>query len=149
MLRLFILLLLLTPPGAGAELYRWVDAQGKVHYSDSPPPGGGKSVRTVPAPAAAAGTATPGTQKSWQEKDMEFRQRRAAEEEARAKQEKEAEEARQKQANCEAARKSLQLLESGQRVATVNPQGEREFMDEASREKAIAEARKAVASWCK
>ena len=23
---------------AGADIYRWTDAQGKVHYSDSPPP---------------------------------------------------------------------------------------------------------------
>ena len=31
--------LLFASPGAGsAEMYRWVDAEGKVHYSDQPPP---------------------------------------------------------------------------------------------------------------
>lgn len=146
--RLWILLLLALPLGASAELYRWVDAQGRVHYSDSPPPANATSTKTLntPAPASPAPAAAP---KSWQEKEMEFRQRRAAEAEAQAKKEKEAEEARQKQANCEAARKNLQLLESGQRVVTVNAQGEREFLDDAARQKAINDARKAVETWCK
>ncbi|MEO1768022.1 DUF4124 domain-containing protein [Thiobacter aerophilum] len=146
--KLWILLLLALPCVASGELYRWVDAQGKVHYSDSPPPADAKSGKTLPAPPSPA-SAPAGTTKSWQEKDMEFRQRRAAEAEAQAKKEKEAEEARQKQANCETARKNLRLLESGQRVVTTNDQGEREFLDDAARQKAINDARKGVETWCK
>ena len=33
------LLLLLFSLGAGAEVYRWVDANGKVHFSDRKPSG--------------------------------------------------------------------------------------------------------------
>lgn len=139
------ILLLALPALSHAQLYRWVDAQGQVHYSDSPPPPGAKDTRTVEKPAPSAGQ--PG--KSWQEKDMEFRQRRAAEADAESKKAKEAEEARQKQANCEAARKNLQILESGQRVVTTNAQGEREFIDDTARQKAINDARKAVETWCK
>lgn len=146
--RFWFLLLLALPAGALAELYRWVDAQGRVHYSDSPPPSDAKSSKTLSAPPAA-NPAPAAASKSWQEKEMEFRERRAAEAEAQAKKEKEAEEARQKKANCEAARKNLQLLESGQRVVTTNAQGEREFLDDAARQKAINDARKAVESWCK
>jgi glutaredoxin len=35
---LLLLALLALPLAATAEIYRWTDAQGKVHYSDSPPP---------------------------------------------------------------------------------------------------------------
>jgi hypothetical protein len=34
---------LLMPFGAQAELYKWVDAQGNVHYTDTPPPAGARS----------------------------------------------------------------------------------------------------------
>jgi hypothetical protein len=145
---LTLLVLLGLPLAATAEMYRWVDANGQVHYSDSPPPAGAKSPKTIdmpsPAPAAA-----PAKGKTWQEKDLEFRQRQQAETEAQAKKEKEAADAKQKKENCEAARRNLQTLESGQRVATTNAQGEREFMDDGARQKAIAEARRAVDSWCK
>jgi glutaredoxin len=45
--------------GAGAQVYRWTDDQGRVHVSDVPPPASAKDVkkidvRTSPAPAAAA-----------------------------------------------------------------------------------------------
>ena len=37
---------------AGAQMYRWVDKDGKVHYTDTPPPAASKSVQkraTAPA----------------------------------------------------------------------------------------------------
>jgi glutaredoxin len=33
-----LLALLALPLTAASDIYRWTDAQGKVHYSDSPPP---------------------------------------------------------------------------------------------------------------
>ena len=45
-MRLFTLLLLLTLPlTASAQLYRWVDANGRVTYSDQPPPPNAKDVQ--------------------------------------------------------------------------------------------------------
>jgi glutaredoxin len=38
---------------AGAQMYRWVDKDGKVHYTDTPPPAASKGVQkrgTAPAP---------------------------------------------------------------------------------------------------
>lgn len=48
----------LAPMSAQAQLYRWVDDQGKVHYSDQAPSSGAKNVQkqaAPPAPAASAG----------------------------------------------------------------------------------------------
>ncbi|HWQ39381.1 MAG TPA: glutaredoxin family protein [Burkholderiales bacterium] len=48
---------LLLAPGAQAELYRWVDDQGRVHYSDSPPPPSARKIekKRVPGKPATAG----------------------------------------------------------------------------------------------
>jgi glutaredoxin len=40
-----LLLLLLVAPLAWAQQYRWVDEQGKVHYTDTPPPASAKSAQ--------------------------------------------------------------------------------------------------------
>ena len=50
MIRLAIMLLFLTACAAHAgEVYRWVDTGGGVHYSDQPPPGTVKEVKTLSA----------------------------------------------------------------------------------------------------
>lgn len=148
---LFVLLSLALSSAVAAEMYRWVDSQGRVHYSDEPPPAGAKSSKTVtpPPPSSYAPSGEGVKAKTWQEKDMEFRQRQSAQAEAQAKKEKEEADAKQKKQNCENARKSLQALESGQRVSVPNEKGEQQLMDDAARQKAIAEARKAVDTWCK
>lgn len=40
--------------GANAQLYRWTDGKGGVHFTDTPPPAGAKIVRKRDAAAAAA-----------------------------------------------------------------------------------------------
>ena len=47
--------LMLACAAAQADLYRWVDADGKVHYSDQPPPA---SIKQVEKKKAAGGKAT-------------------------------------------------------------------------------------------
>ena len=33
---------------AAAEMYKWTDAQGQIHYSDRPPPSGAEKVEVIP-----------------------------------------------------------------------------------------------------
>lgn len=55
---LLLLALLVLPAVLGETLYKWVDAQGNVHYSDKPQPGATKihlpHAQTFTAPAVAA-----------------------------------------------------------------------------------------------
>lgn len=55
---LLVLTLLVLPAVLGETLYKWVDAQGNVHYSDKPQPGATKvhlpNAQTFTAPAVAA-----------------------------------------------------------------------------------------------
>ena len=51
--------------------------------------------------------------------------------------------------NCDRAQKQVTLLESGQRIATVDEKGERRVMEEAEKAKEMERARRAVSDSCK
>jgi glutaredoxin len=55
-LRAFLLVLLAAGAcgAAQAQQYRWTDEQGRVHLTDTPPPGSAKNVRRIEASAAQA-----------------------------------------------------------------------------------------------
>jgi hypothetical protein len=162
-----VAILLLTLPatiGFAGEIYTWRDSSGRVHYSDTPPPGQqtrtlrGAIVEVPPPPSAASqsgaagqpqAAAKPGGAKSIQEQDLEFRKRRAQAAEEQAKKDKELAMAEDKRRNCEEAKSRLAALESGQRIARFNAQGEREFLDDSQRDAEIERARKGVSDWCK
>lgn len=60
----FALLCLLLAPAVAAQVYKWTDPHGTVHYSETPPPQGTPFKRITtsgaeqPGPAAPAGAAT-------------------------------------------------------------------------------------------
>lgn len=146
--RIFVALsLALLATSSGAGITKWVDAQGTVHYSDAPPqsPAANQQQLNIPTGSSSGGAAKP---KSAADKELEFRQRRVDADQAKAKQEKEDAAAQQKQKNCMAAKSQLATMQEGGRIFTRNAAGEREYMDDKAREKAIAEAQKESARWC-
>ena len=55
---LWLLVMLSSSSAAFAELYKWVDEKGKIHYTESPPPAGSKALeikKQVPERPAAPG----------------------------------------------------------------------------------------------
>lgn len=144
-----------------AEIYKWKDKDGKVRYSDTPPPSNvkqeaiaGKKAPVAPTgkaplapvdnPAAVPTAVTPkNIEPSINAEDSAAEKRqRAAEAEKNNKLEKEAE-AKRKAENCAAAKSNMQTYTQGGRVYKMNEKGEREYMDEsgfkAGREKAQQE----------
>ncbi len=127
-----------------AEVYRWVDSQGRVQYSDQPPPEGtAKKVNTKPANGSS------GAAKSYQDQEQDFRKRQVEGEEATKKQAEAAQQASAKQKNCAEAKSHLAALQRGGRFSKANAKGEREALDEKGIEAATADAKKSVADWCK
>jgi hypothetical protein len=130
----------LAAPAGAQQLYKYVGPDGKVQYSDRPPPEGGKAekitgrVSTVsPGTAAAAAGSDAAKSSAPQtpaEREQEFRKRRLEGQEKAAKDAKLAEEKRAQDASCAAARRQLAGLQSGARVARINEQGEREFLED-------------------
>ena len=53
------LALLLCAGGASAQMYKWVDANGKTHFSDQPPPATAKPAAIKSSSTAASGASLP------------------------------------------------------------------------------------------
>jgi len=146
---------------AAAQAYKWVDKDGKVRYGDTPPPGvKAQPLRTPkgppppPAPSADA-KKDPASKDGAAKKDEKpltpeqaFQKRQKERADAEQKAEKERAEADAKRQNCESARSQVATIQSGQRMTTTNAAGERSFMDDEQRERALQQAQKAVADWC-
>jgi len=129
-----------------AELYKWTDGQGKIHYSDQPPSVDTKSIGQATAGQSAITTEA---KKTLNEKDQDYLKRKKEAEEAQTKAESEAEKARIQQANCAKARKNLGILQNTPRVYSTNPAGQRVYMDDAARASALANSQKAIQDFCK
>ncbi len=133
-----------------AEIYKWKDKNGRVRYSDTPPPSNvkqeaiiGKKKAAVPtsneplAPVegAAVAPAAPISKDiipPVNPEDMAAEKRqREAEAEKNNKLEREAE-AKRKAENCSAARANMETYAQGGRVYKMNEKGEREYLDENS-----------------
>lgn len=172
------LALLIALP-VGAEVYKWKDKDGKVHFSDIRPnqenvtplnsrpqplavdkdssaeeegenaaqagEAGEKSEGSAPETSAVPKAAPP---KSIAERDLEFRQRRAARAEAEAKAEKENDRATRRAGECERARNQFKALTSGQRIARPTADGGRAFLTDDERNAEISRTRELVDAFC-
>lgn len=145
---------------AAAQAYKWTDANGKVHYSDQPPPENAKGQATVKlrTPSAPLPTASPAASdkdaaaakpKNYIEQEADFKKRQVEAAEREAAEKKKASEAAEKKQNCEQARAQLKNLQSGGRVTRSNAQGEREYLNEAQMAQEIERGKKSVENWCK
>ncbi len=133
---------------AHAEPKKWVDANGVVHYSDTPPAGiKVDSVRNVTGKDTAAPPASD-KPRSYVEREAELKKARQEKQAANDKLAKEKAVQKERQSNCAIARENLRTLESGGRIATYDASGERVFLDDAAREQRTRDARAAVQAHC-
>lgn len=139
------MLALAFAPHVHAELYKWTDAQGKVHYTDQPP---AANAQTLKGTSTGQAQTTSQATQSLEAKDQEYKKRKKELDEARAKADKEAEQARIKRENCTKARNNLNNLQNSPRVYTTNAAGQRVYMDDTSRASALASSQKAVSENC-
>ncbi|PZP49461.1 MAG: hypothetical protein DI596_15710 [Azospira oryzae] len=126
-----------------ADLYKCIDAHGRVQYTDQPAAACLQKGAKVKVPSTTLPAAT--APKSLQEQELEFRKRRAEQTEAEAQAQKEAQLRAQ---NCEAARANLAVFTQGGRVIRYNAQGEREYLSDEQRAQEIEKWQKEVAQWC-
>ena len=137
-----------------AETYKWKDADGKVHYSDQPPPPNAKDEAIVKprkqsAPVSTGKGAPTTKAKTYVEQEAEFKKRQVEAAEREAEDKKKADEVAQKKQNCDQARAELRTLQAGGRVTQTNAQGEREYLNDAQIAQEMERSKKVVDSWCK
>jgi len=137
---------------AQAQIKCWNDANGKRVCGDTPPPGAKvTTVRGADIPPVAPGPASKDAKKgplTPAEQEQEYRKRRIESEKASAKSDTEQQEKALKKQNCDQAQDSLRMLESGQRIARTNPNGERYYLDDSQRDQEASRAREAVKRAC-
>ena len=142
-----IVVLFLLPLSVAAQVYTWKDTSGKVHYSDQPPPDKGQATRTIAADALTTEDSAQ-VRKQAADKRLEANQKAKEVKGATDKAEKQRLEDEQRARDCERARVAVQGIESGQIRFRMGANGEREALEDASREAELANARRAVDTSC-
>jgi len=133
---------------AHAGLNKWVDAEGKVHYSDTPPPEvKTESVRNI---STKGQNETPASYspKTVAEREADLKKSKLDKEESVQKKSQENAQAEAKKQNCEAARQNARAIEEGGRLVTYDANGERSYLDDDARAQRLEEARKAISANC-
>ncbi|SFN33020.1 protein of unknown function [Formivibrio citricus] len=142
MKRTAVLLFALTVSGvAAAAVYKWTDADGKVHYSNMPPPTGTK-VKQPPAQlkgGTVSSIAGPKPVQAEEKKNGAAVPASAPAAQPPSEKDPQA---------CAQARARKTFLESGQLTKSVNEKGEVEFMGTEKRQAELAEAEKAIERFC-
>lgn len=141
---LALLLLFATPSLHGETVYRWVDADGNVQYSDRPMTSAAQPVTvrvTPPSNSPRPQRATPAPRPATPEDGDDSDATEESEESA-------AQAAAQREQNCEIARERLQRYVQSRRLYKALENGEREYLSDAEIDAARARAQADVESWC-
>lgn len=138
-----------------ADVYKWVDKDGKVQYSDQPPlSGDAKKLKRKSKDAAESAPAVPASNvavpaKSVADQELEFRKRKGEKEEVEKKQKLDAEFAQKNKEYCDSLRNSLRTHGDGTRLVRYNDKGERIFLDDKERAAAKQNIEERLAKECK
>ncbi|MBI4204875.1 MAG: DUF4124 domain-containing protein [Betaproteobacteria bacterium] len=150
MTRLLLLIGLASLPLAGwGQIYKWVDEKGVTHYTETPPPGGkGQVIRTQPrSPLPDAPNVNPAV-KTWQEQEIEFRQRRVEAEETERKRQANASRDMALRRACAGARADLENLRMERPIVRIDERGERRYIEDKERAELIRRTEQIIQRDC-
>lgn len=143
------MMLALAAPVAAQQLYKWVDKDGKTHYSDTPPPNqDSKSIGSAAGVSAAAAPA-PAPAKTAVARDKELEKGRQDSREAAKKSDDAAKLAAARDEQCQRLRQAYQQLVDGGRIHKYNDKGERVLLDDADIDREREKARADMDDACK
>ncbi len=144
--RLLLPLCLALAAGAAcAQAYKWRDADGKVHFSDTPPPGGKADKLTI-KPAVPEDPAAAARSRDWQTQLQESGTRRL---EAQQKQDRAEHAAKAAEYDCQTARRDLDVLNRQRPVYRTGKDGQKEYLDDKDRPAAQKRAQDKVDRYCR
>ena len=134
-----------APLASAQQMYKWKDEKGVWHFSENPPPDGGKAEKIEVKPVGGERPAVPPPD-AWRNKELESKQQKAKSEGADAIAKKREEERRAEK--CRAYKAELDNLTGGVRLFHLNDKGERVFMEDKERHERIEEAKKVIRENC-
>jgi hypothetical protein len=147
--------------------YVWLDEKGSKQFSDVPPPANIPAQKILKMPSRSATKATPGTEDlkeassgntdaasalkkpvTTASKNEDFNKRQLELEEKNKKALIDQQVSTDKIKNCARARSYQRSLESGERIASIDKNGERNFISDARRDQDLIDTKKALSD-CK
>lgn len=136
-------------PVAQAQLYKYVDKNGKTVYTDQPPPDTKTETLNVPKafPTPAPGVA--GGNKSAVERDKELEKGRQLALEKQKKADEAARQSKLAEEHCTQARTAYRQYSDGGRLSKYNEKGERVFLGDAEIEAERERARHEMEEACR
>jgi hypothetical protein len=136
------LLLLAVPLAAGAQVYRWVDEKGQVHYTQTPPPGKDAQAVGPPPPPSDA----PNQDSLNKSLDADLK----AQPERRAEAERAAQAQAQLEQQCRQAREQLAYMDekTARRLGTTDEQGNVSRVTEEQFQERRAELQRVISERC-
>ena len=149
---LAIAMALAFAPLAGAQLYKYVEKDGKTVYTDQPPANvQSKTINVPPPPPAPAAHAkdAPSGNKSAVDKDKDQQKGREQARDQQKKQEEAAQKAQLAEQRCTQARTALLQYESGGRIVKYNENGERTYLSDEEIASGRDKARREMEEACK
>ncbi len=134
----------LLPAHTSADIYKWVDDEGRVNYTQSPPPPGiaSETIRQAPEPRVTPGRPSAITQQERVEENKKEQEENAVQ----AEQKTQIEDIRR--LNCDAATGNLAALELGGSRRYVTADGEYLRLTEEERQQRIEEAKQQIEKYC-
>jgi hypothetical protein len=148
-----VLAALLAQHASADEIYRWIDDQGVVNYTQQKPRdkdaeailtrSGTRATTAEPAPTVVEAPVTSATGEPLNEE-----QQKMLEDLRRAEAARQEEVARIKEHNCERSRDVLERLTVKNRVRVADENGQYRVMPEDERQERISEAQENIARYC-
>ncbi len=142
-----------NPPAQAAKLYKWVDEQGNVTYSQSKPPDrDSETIRLRSATLDSAGAQETLDSSGAQEKLDELSDRANAQQKDRKFAENSAsataERGERMANNCKIARENLRILQTTSRIQDKGADGEAYFLDETGIQAKMAQTQRQIDNNC-
>lgn len=155
MRRMVILLAAMLAVPAQAELYKWTDADGRVHFTDKKPDQAASKVETLPAPRVTGpggrqAEGAPAVEKSG---DVLQRQKRMADILTQEREQQEQASVKKRDEAALRKRKCMEMQDyrrnvEGSRLYEIDEKGERVFMDDTQHTQHMRELDRAIQAAC-
>ncbi|MEL0082483.1 MAG: DUF4124 domain-containing protein [Gammaproteobacteria bacterium] len=128
---------------APAGVYRWVDANGQVHFGERPPTGTEADEVQPPPPPALSPELGSELRKQFEQRQADYTTNRKATKKA---QQEAADQAAERARNCAQSRAAINSINQFMNKRMFDDEGN--YIEQPAREKKLAKAQESVEYWC-
>jgi Domain of unknown function (DUF4124) len=132
---------------ASAAVYKWVDTDGRVHYSDRPPSDQAQLVNIVSQPTSHRAVAARAVSQARQ-RETDAKQEDTRKQDQATAQAVDADVTKSRAKQCEEAKERYRVAIDSHRVYTMGANGERQYLNDSELSQARLDARRDRDAFC-